>query len=217
MRILHSVTLLAAAVAIAMTLAAAPLQEREPLRVNKPAATWTDEERAAARYDPVRIAERNEIYFRDHPAEDERGASAMSRPSVSGHIIINVDGRRNPELVMPFEAFEALVGAVDPRRDSRLRLRAKLAPGIRDLGLDVEKLWSDVDEVAGDYAQYRLSDASDRCEARNLAFKAAEAKIGHDTLYRVFYEVIAPQFRGTETTNSPDPAAQLVRAARCQQ
>jgi len=219
MRTVQWVALVAAAFAISLSFhvtTAAPLRERERPPVNKRAADWTDEERVAARYDAVAIAERNEVYRLDHPESNERIASASSFRSPSGHMAVMIDGRRNPELVLPVELFEGLVGAVDPRRDLRLQFRAKYTPRLRDLGLNPERVWTDLAETAGSYAAYRLTGPKDLCEARKEALRMTEMKIGHDVLYRIFYDVLVKEYTAVQSTNYPRPGELLLKESTCQ-
>ena len=219
---IHSLAVTVVAFAIAMTFqvtTASPVREREraPVHVDKPAAEWTDEERIAARYDPVLIAERNEAHYKEHPEDREvPSASAYSAPE-HRTTSITVDGKRNPELLLPHELFEGIVAGVDPDHpDLRIRQRALLAPGLRELGISCDQFWADLSATASDYARTRWSRPKDLCIMRNAALQAAEAKIGRETLYRVFYEVMAPYSGVAEATNDPHPERALLRQARCE-
>ena len=177
---------------------------------------WTDDERIAARFDPISIAQRNGAF---------RGANLSSMTAAPlGHAQRTesvIDGRRNPELFMPFELFDSLVSAVDPRPEIRDKARTYLGPGIATLDLEPSEFWKTLETHAGQYARHRIAPQRDNgtaiCAERVQTLTRMQTAIGNDILQRVLYQVVAPTMVHVESTNFPDPAGQLRRTARgCQ-
>ena len=118
---------------------------------------WTVEERLNSRFSATEIAERNAAYHQTNHGL-VAGSMAVSDPTSADRERVSyvIEGRRNPELFLPHEIFDSLVGAVDPRAEVRLRAQASLAPGIRALGLDDATFWLELEAAAGGYARKRI-------------------------------------------------------------
>ena len=184
---------------------------------------WTVEERLNSRFSATEIAERNAAYHQTNHGL-VAGSMAVSDPTSADRERVSyvIEGRRNPELFLPHEIFDSLVGAVDPRAEVRLRAQASLAPGIRALGLDDATFWLELEAAAGGYARKRIGSppANDPtwqqslCSMRFESLATLTKAVGDETLGRVLYQVVAPQMTFTGSTNEVDPSARLRAEAR---
>jgi hypothetical protein len=193
-------------------------QDRE--RGRKEPWEWTDEERAAVRFDRASIAERNAAYEASDPRSHRVDVSSAEK---NGSVSSVIDGKRNPELLFPHELFDMLLGGIDPSESTRVKARKQLDPGIHSLGLNEAEFWDRIDTAAHEYIAAQVAghsgphEAGSRC-ALHKALELSESLIGRDRLYRVLYIVVAPGMRQSESTNFPDPAKELLRQAKgCEQ
>jgi len=181
-------------------------QEVEVRKVKEP-WEWTTEERLEARYDPQGINQRN------LRATEEWGATPKTLQDEASRMI-RVDGEWNPELFLPWELFQHLVGSgylgpqefLEPWREVRMD-RARHLP----LG---ERFWQRLETAIGPYLALAraerqgletprgLADSTDDadaevasqllCEARADALEAARQEFGAQTFDRFLYEAVAP-------------------------
>jgi hypothetical protein len=196
-----------------------------PLLQPKPAWEWRDDERLAARFNHVAIESRNAAYIAVHgplPVAALPIEAAPAADMTRARIQYVIEGRRNPELLLPHELFDALVGGVDPRQEVRSRARADLRRRLASLNLDPDRFWNAIEISAGEYAKRRLEPSEEDsvvhhsalCAERFESFTAASAAVGEDTLRRVLYTAVAPEITFTSTTDERDPIARLRSEAR---
>jgi hypothetical protein len=191
--------------------------EKPVVAAPKPAWEWTLDERIAKRLDPAAIRERTQASERARAEKD--GFTPEVRASV-GHFAVPVrfvvEGRRDPELLMPFELFGSIiegVGEPDNRRGTRTFYRDE----IRESGWEEDLFWQTLQEVTAEYwtttderiAMERrvrtLSDAERRalnidvealnisgCRLRAEALQRAREKLGAEKFDRFLYEKVAP-------------------------
>jgi hypothetical protein len=170
------------------------LQDAPP----KAAWEWTNEERIAARKDPVLRIQRREEAF---------AAGDLERSDKRDVLV----GRRNPELFLPTELMNNLKGAYRP--DAKRRAREQWAPGTHRFGddfwerlfaagrpffeadvrhLQLQRRWQTQDAAERERAQDELSSVSDSlCPLRMQALRAARETFGHEAFDRFLYEVVA--------------------------
>lgn len=202
-------------IALTLIVSASAYAQQDRERGRKEPWEWTDEERAAVRFDRASIAERNAAYEASDPRIDRANVTSEKK----GFITLVIEGKRNPELLFPHELFDMLIGGIDPNESARQKARAHFATGLRALGVNETEFWDRVDQAAHDYITAKVAghngphEAGSRC-ARHKALEASETLIGRDTLYRVLYIVVAPGTFHSESTNFPDPAKQVLRDAR---
>ena len=174
---------------------------------------WSVEERLQVRFDPELAKQRARI------------AETDARPDA-------VDGTRNPELLLPSELFNWLMGGLHPDAGFGRTSRAMVQDGLRDFGWTEEQFWSDLDALTRDYAdraakrsalQMRIDRAPrseqrelrreaerlDRafCQARVSALESAREHFGRETFDRFLYTVVAPGLVISPTSpqeNTPD-------------
>jgi len=176
---------------------------------------WTDEERVAERFNPNAIAARNAAYRAAEAARGRATTSSVVERS-DGKLEYVIEGRRNPELFLPFELFDMLVAGADPSVAAAEKAHAALDPGIRKLGLDPNIFWSQLSGAAGQYVHAHLSgekSGASPCDRRN-AMIAAESAVGHDVLYRVLYLVVAPTTVYASVTDSSHPGVDLLNVEK---
>lgn len=150
---------------------------------------WTVEERIAARFDPVRAAE---------------------RPAV-------ISGQEHPELFLPGELFNTLLGGLESDAEFRATSRAILRDGIREFGFDDQAFWRDLESAIASHVRLASRHAAlrnridaseegvtaelaaemnrlgpDLCRSRAAALVAARRQFGAETFDRFLYTVVAP-------------------------
>jgi hypothetical protein len=188
--------------------------EHRPVgEVQKPAWKWTLDERLAKRYDLDEIKARAEAksiedakvreMFKDLP-----GASDMGRNSRAD----SIDGKAHPELFLPGELFDALLGDAFPSDElSPLETRRHLDAPVAALGFGRD-FWMRLRRVAAPYLDLQREDEqlalgearqppsakrSDShgtalCQARAEALAAAKTEFGDERFLRLLYEAVAP-------------------------
>jgi hypothetical protein len=200
---------------------------REP--ATRQAWEWTLQERLDARFDPVKIGERETAYLIDNPqAQSHLYASEAKMEHPDPHMVsYRIDGRRNPELFLPHELFDTLVSGFAPDADLRERQRAYYRPAIRAFGFDDEQFWARLESVIHPYialshsyvvfghagqSSTKRPTADEICRARFDALQAARGFFGRETFDRFLYVVIAPSAWAADMTTFRDPIAMLRRA-----
>ncbi len=203
---------------ISFTVAAQTAPPARPaVAAAKPAWAWTLDERIARRLDPALIRERTQASERDRVERD--GFTPEVRASV-GHLATSVrfvvEGRRDPELLMPFELFNSILeGVGEP--DNRSGTRRVYRDEIRESGWEEEFFWQTLEEATAEYwtttderiAMERSARTLPLAERRALNIRAealsvsgcrlrAEAlqrvrqKLGAEKFHRFLYEKVAP-------------------------
>jgi hypothetical protein len=206
-------SILGSALIVPASSQATELRRSEEAR--KPAWKWTLGERLDKRYDPVEIKSRAaekvsedakiREMFKDMP-----GALGAERDFRAD----TIEGKTHPELFLPGELFDALLGDAFPSgklslADTRRHLDAPAAA----LGLGRD-FWTRLRRVAAPYLDLQREDErlalegarrepsakrSDSpshrtaiCRARTDALAAAKAEFGEESFLRFLYEAVAP-------------------------
>jgi len=182
---------------------------------------YSDAERVAARL--------------EHDRRDR--VSAQSNPtSSSREYREQIDGRVTPELFLPFELFDRLVGGIASDAQQRTGVRTTLRPGIKLYGYDPETFWSSLAAVSAPYIKERekhwngyghapqfitssgktVTAGIDRdvCVARIAALNEARRRFGAAAFDRFLYEVVAPQTRYGGSRRSEEHGEELLFMAR---
>ena len=193
----------------------------------KPPWEWTIEERLAARFDPVKIREREIAYEARFP--QTAGSSRRAREESIGTagkqpLVYIIDGSRNPELFLPYELFDGLLTGLDPDETGRLRQQLYLRAWIRRLGYDDEAFWASLESVSAKYLPLRFgknisssseevnASAEARCRERYDALEAARALFGRKQFDIVLYTVMAPVSQYSEGSLNDGPSVKHRRA-----
>ena len=176
----------------------------------KPAWEWTLDERIAKRLDPDLIRDRARAHEKDLV---ERGGF---KPEEVIPVRFIVEGRRDPELLLPFELFGSIiegVGEPDNRRGTRRVYRNK----IRESGWEEDLFWQTLQEATAEYLNAQeervalelkaltLPPAERRalgiqaetrgpaeCGLRKDALERVRQKLGAEKFDRFLYEKVAP-------------------------
>lgn len=211
-------------------------------RTERAAWEWSDEERLKQRFDPVSIRERTSREATEpygvQPPKVVRGASntTQSVDATAGNLIV---GRRNPELLMPFELFSFLIAqGFTGDAAARAAFRKSVAPQIEATAIAPEAFWSAVEEAAAAFIRNQQQEGAllsqlneaktdegrtairqqlknlqqPQCQQRAAALEAVTKRLGRSVVYRVLYEGIAPSLNVTSV--EPDTAARLQFVAR---
>ncbi len=205
-----------------------PLEGRPEARS---AWEWRSERRIAERLDPVMIRERNGAEAARSNGGRTPAATAQTVTEINdpGTIEYFIDGRRNPELFLPHELFDALMSGLGPDPDLSMKQRGFYRHSIRTLGFDDARLWEGLESVSGTYlvlnrgnagtlagTQQEVRDAETaRCRARHEAMEAARSLFGRDRFDKLLYTVIAPSMiSATAVSNLEEHQRSLAEAAR---
>ena len=190
-------------------LAAFTLAADRPKRVWE----WSVDERLAERLDPAHILERQVAYERAHAKALQRSPDPEPQPANFAHVI---DGRRNPELFLPHELFDALMTGLTGDGTLRGKQRAYYGRAIRAFGYDDAEFWAQLESVSALYLAVRSSGRADAvCGARHDALQAARELFGRERFDEFLYVVIAPSSQKSEAaTDAGHLAEELRRAVR---
>ena len=196
-------------VSLALFLVAWPAVVHAEEPAKKPAWEWSLEERIAKRLDPG--SERAAAEERDLHPGGMRLDVHVAEPTQ-----FTVDGKRDPELLLPFEIFGSLLSGVDPRwrEDTRKQYREKIAA----FGWEEEVFWKTLEEAAAEHTRFQaeslelqmklqtLSPPDHRrvearleelgykqCGARADAFQEVRRNLGAETFDRFLYGSVAPE------------------------
>jgi hypothetical protein len=165
-------------------------------------APWllSTDERLALRFDSRAAAERMRVYAQS--SDDE--LSAMLPPFL-------IDGRRNPELLLPSELMAFLLAAIHDAGSARAgSARTRYSLTVEALQWDVDRFWADLDEASSRFAallrESTVSKRSDEtsirlCESRIAAL--SEMRKRYDRFDEFLYRAIAPE---TVLTSDRAPA-----------
>lgn len=204
-------------VAVAKTNDAASSQTKQPWQ-------WTAQERAAARRDPARRADRVGAYERE-------GRPSRAMTSSFASVADVIDGSRNPELYFPTELFEYLV------RSAFITLPRVYPHVIQQRSSDLFRSQDEWDRFAGITAKYaeilkeetsaaQRQDAAavaalgaEKCAAEAQALRAARHAFGRERFDRMLYEAV-PQSMITTFSMDTDfdkaIGSAVQREERCQ-
>jgi hypothetical protein len=186
---------------------------------------WSDEERIAARLDPV--------YIRDHTRRSAVGVGGLS--SQDSELQVVIDGRQNPELLLPYELFNWLMGAFDADPALREQIRASLHDRLQGFGpKNPDTFWAELESVSSPHLALvhhlgslggRLKKADRRgrealtrqidelqvpmCRSRADALAAARLHFGGEAFEQLLYSVVAPQLTVGIRVPTPDEAREL--------
>lgn len=180
---------------------------------SKCAWEWTLDERLADRFDPAKIEEREQAYRSSHP---QMGPDS---PLSKGELRYRIDGRRNPELFVPHELFDALLTGLGPNESRRTNQREFYRKQLQKIGFDGETFWPALASVSGPYLALqdrvitRSIEADGRCRARYDALQSARELFGADRFDRLLYTVVAPTMQYGAGTTVPNPSERLRREA----
>lgn len=176
--------------------------------LRKPAWEWTLDERIAKRLDPDAIRARAEASRR------EMGGN----PSISGELVrFTIDGKRDPELLLPFELFNSILVGVDDDPAGREMIQRIYRDGIRQFGWTEEHFWPTLQKAAREYhrtTEERLAlersarplPSAERralgtrtealniaaCRLRAEALQTVREQLGAEAFDRFLYEKVAP-------------------------
>lgn len=203
-------------------------REKTAEKSRKAVTDWTIEERLAERFDRAQISARN-IAYADEMARTGRviastatGVSENKRWSMT----YVIDGRRDPELFLPHELFDALMTGLQPDESVRVKQRNYYKDVLRRAGYDGEKFWADLESVSAAYLPLRYrtgqpasvelvkAEAMALCSERYNALEAARRLFGRREFDIVLYTVIAPSLQFSETTLDPELGAKYRRAEK---
>lgn len=177
----------------------------------KPAWRWSVDERIAARVDPARAAARRARL----EAQQEKWRTLFgikSHPDVRP----SIEGRTEPELLMPTELFSALISDAFPEDGQPNEMKERIEEGAVVLGFGND-LWPRLERVTAPYLRLRkenyeramagraLTGNEDKsqqllgCRARAEALARAKAEFGDEHFLRLLYEVVATTLSVTYT------------------
>jgi hypothetical protein len=191
--------------------------EKPATAPRKPAWEWTLDERIAKRLDPVSIRERTQARERDRVEKDGFTAEVLASVGLlATPVRFIVEGRRDPELLMPSELFGSIIEGVE-EPDNRHGTRRIYRDEIRESGWEEDFFWQTLQEATAEYwtmtderiAMERRARTLPLAERRALNIKAealsvsgcrlrAEAlqrvrqKLGAEKFDRFLYEKVAP-------------------------
>jgi hypothetical protein len=186
----------------------------------------SDEERVAARLSPTTGG-----------TVRAQSAGAHSAPANGIGHRESVDGRHHPELFLPYELFDILVGGLSDDVTTRSNVRRTADPGIKQLGYDLTGFWSALRTASAEYVQLKerqpevrrtkflhftsssgksvtvLQDPA-RCAARIAALNRARRTFGASSFDRLLYTVVAPETKHSSIGTEPNRGEQLLFFAR---
>jgi hypothetical protein len=171
--------------------------------IDKPIWHWTPSERAAARAEYFSHRTRIRVEAQSLPSDD-------AGPTI--------DGRTNPELLMPSELFNALLQGVSDNQNVRQLRRDMLSAGLRAQGIDEPAFWNAVEQATVAYRSNLKAEAQPQrdivlCESRATALEAMRRRFAREDFDRLLYMVIAPTIVVMTSRNYED-ADHLLRLER---
>ena len=189
-------------------------------QTERPPWEWTLKERLDERFDPISIRERDAARLAADPREtsgspnktDDIAEISKDRPFEYG-----IDGRRNPELFLSFELFDALLTGLSPQESTRTSQRQLRQKYLRSLGYDPNVFWGSLEGLSADYLDTQTRMCTDkacadaRCVARFQALEAARKLFGRDEFNRLLYLAVAPTLRHATATMDKNYRADLER------
>lgn len=195
---------------LAGIVSAADRPQAAPKRSTAPAWKWTTEERLALRLDPAAIRDRSAA-----AGDPATGSSGVQVQSQATRFVI--DGARDPQLFLPWELFNSLVGSL---REDSLRERQRHARDIEAFGWKEAEFWSRLTGLTDEYrarnarliermqameamppAERRTAEAwleeenIALCGLRADALARARAHFGAESFERFLYTAVAPHIQ----------------------
>src|ERR1041385_1301564 len=160
----------------------------------KAAWDWTVDERLAARLETVSPTRGKRIVA---------AAAGTSQGGGGGFVTATIDGRKNPELFLPHELFDALLTGFMADESLRAKQRGLYWPLIPSLGHDDEQFWSILQSLSSSYLPYRFGSRTGskqdvaewtaaKCRERYRALETARTIFGRRDFDRLLYVVVAP-------------------------
>jgi hypothetical protein len=205
--------------------------------IQKPAWKWTLDERLAKRFDPaamearVREKDAEQKAIRDRYQLTEDGDPLFKVDPQAKQPIDVVDGKRSPEIFLPYELFTYLLdrglpadGLVDVEWKGRFDAQAAALGFGQDLWPRLEKAAGPFLELQGEAARLRLPQPKsfteykkDRtairwCRMRAQALASAKAEFGDEPFLRLLYEAVAPTVGTVYSFADSGPAELAVQA-----
>lgn len=196
------------------------------------------QERLRKRFDPVSIRERKTVEATEPFGYKRESASRSTRNADDADEKLNVVlGRRNPELLMPWELFNDLKHAYSRDPIMRETLREVWEKRSADIDLPSD-FWQELEIAAADYIQgsseeidlfgelNRTSNPVDQdqirrkllalglCAKRAAALERARATFGREKFDRFLYTAIAPDLSVTDSDFTPEQHLRAERGCR---
>jgi hypothetical protein len=196
----------------------------------KPAWEWSDEERIRVRFDPASIQARAAGHADSLPPYAHSQVQSARAPRSSQHVL---DGSRDPGLFLPAELLDVLLQGLNSNASLRAHARDALANDIRGMGYSENDFWNKLQQLSAPYRalmsrpnnlavrHVKTSDGktasflidADRCVARHSLLQSARAAFGAQIFQKFLYTAVAPQVWRSDTTQSPDPAQEMIFVA----
>jgi len=210
-RLRNEARVVAAAVAFLLA-GAASAQPRESTAVansgRKPAWQWALDERLAARFNPAAMKAR----AAQDAAGRERAAAQFGERFDAEADQHSINGRREPELLLPSEVFRNLISRAFPEDgQGQGEVRRRFEEGAAVLGFGSD-FWVRLETVAAPYLKVRNdryqramaalarseapesseSDELAHCRSLAQALNEAKAEFGDELFLRLLYQEVAP-------------------------
>ena len=166
---------------------------------------------------------------------DERlaGRVALLTPGAQGRIKAAetsepigyaIDGRRNPELFLAHELFDALLTGLMPDDALRARQRGFYETALERLGYQDDAFWSSLASVSSEYLAFRFGGKAgtadetrqwvlDRCRARYEALEGARRVFGRRQFDRLLYTTVASTMQYAAAGGTAPAAVDALRQA----
>lgn len=146
------------------------------------------------------------------------------------HNVVSVEGRRQPELLMPYELYQGLLRRVyGPDEEMNAMYREQFTPVLQSLGMDEKTFWIDLERLSADllhvdrkvraltkgletFPEARKQEVLEEverlqanyCQDRARLLGEAESLFGREKLYRFFYEGVARTVNLTSHGATPE-------------
>jgi hypothetical protein len=166
---------------------------------------WTTEQRLAARFDAVSISQRKAAYERSMPQSIQNASDAV--PAAESRTEYVIEGRRNPELFLPFELVRGILDSgFDADIERRGRSRALYRHGIAALGMNEADFWALLATSEERARRPHLAKSIDAdtavCRVRVEVLADLRQIFGQDVFDRFLYVTVAPYTSlSSSTTN----------------
>ncbi|HEX3581524.1 MAG TPA: hypothetical protein VH087_07155 [Thermoanaerobaculia bacterium] len=139
---------------------------------------WSDDDRIAARTNPVAGQDRVDKYLESHASPQSRGAKVLTEPR---KLIGVVDGSQTPELFLPVELFDMVVKLGIVNEDN---WRDVWDPGVRAAGLPPD-FWKQLERTSTAYAEDLRAAQRAGVQTRELPEIRAGTGLPNDLLTRL--------------------------------
>jgi len=145
---------------------------RTPRPVGEP-WNWTVSERLAKRFEVEDMRRRAAEYHREIAA----GNAGMQAQSTSSSDVFVIDGKKDPELFLPYELLTALLNGLSSDARARDSAQRSYRKSIEDFGWKPSELWSRLEAILDGYP-----DLVDRESALQTALRSPQTPSVHDRL-----------------------------------